>query len=247
MSKGNSRNFLKKRYSFSQDWNSFLNSGTVDLTTNLNELFNNSLSDKGIHGYAEIYSRILLARTFHTIIEYGIGATSPLNNSNSLRIWKKISPNSNIVGFDKDESKLFTDNGITTFQLDQTKLAEIHDVSFEIINKCRGKNLLIIDDGLHEPQAFFNVLRVFSEIEDTEALLIIEDLRITYVIMLHIWNYFFGPRSNGAIFTFNKRQKITRVNNLFSIIVNCRNWNNVYILSNFQIVRSEIQESDNLS
>jgi hypothetical protein len=227
--------FLKRKYNFIQNWDLFLIQGDQLTTVQLNNLFNESLSDKGLHGYARIYSNILKCCDFDGILEYGIGATSPVNNMNSLRIWKKISPKSEIVGFDKEPSKLFSDTGISTVKLDQTNLREIEDETLKCVDQFKDKSILIIDDGLHEPQSFFNVLRVFSKIDKSKTFLIIEDLRITYVFMLYFWNHFYGPRSNGLILTVNKENEIIRINNLFSIVKNCRNWNNVYITANFSI------------
>ena len=68
----------------------------------------------------------------------------------SLRSWKKYFPHANIVGCDIDSRILFTEERITTFQLDQTSKSSWDQLK----HKLAGRSFnLIIDDGLHAPYA----------------------------------------------------------------------------------------------
>ena len=75
----------------------------------------------------------------------------------SLRAWRDYFPNAKIVGLDIDEDVLFTDERITTYQVDQTDPASIRDFLAKLDESLFFD--IIIDDGLHE----FHAARTFFE------------------------------------------------------------------------------------
>lgn len=110
------------------------------------------------HNYADFYEMLFAhcRNTIGSILECGLGTNNPDVPSSmgingrpgaSLRVWRDYFPDANVVGIDIDPNILFSEERITTFQVDQTSkesitafLEKIGDRQFDII----------IDDGLHE-------------------------------------------------------------------------------------------------
>jgi hypothetical protein len=131
--------------------------------TTLCELMTRYGSDKGSswHNYTLLY-HFLFRHHRHrvrSVFELGIGTNFLDTPSNmgpngspgaSLRAWRDYFPNARIVGADIDRRVLFSEDRITTRQVDQRSKESIDglwrhfdDVSFDIM----------IDDGLHEVDA----------------------------------------------------------------------------------------------
>ena len=128
----------------------------------LRHILNENGSDKGhLHEYDLVYANLLGDRTVTDIdiLEIGLGTNNTDTPSHmgeggipgaSLRSWKKYFPHANIVGCDIDSRILFTEERITTFQLDQTSKSSWDQLK----HKLAGRSFnLIIDDGLHAPYA----------------------------------------------------------------------------------------------
>lgn len=109
--------------------------------------------------YHFIYGAILKhCNSITAVLEIGIGTNNPDVVSNmgrsgkpgaSLRAFRDFLPNAKIHGADIDRRILFSENGIATWYVDQTDLRSLEDLGRNI-----GSDLdLIIDDGLHAPNA----------------------------------------------------------------------------------------------
>ena len=122
-------------------------------------------SDKATcHDYHFIYGPILKNRSSVTaVLEIGLGTNNELVISNmgkvgkpgaSLRAFRDFLPKAKIYGADIDREILFSEDRIETFFADQTDFS-----SLEALGKNVGAGFdLIIDDGLHSPNANIAVL-----------------------------------------------------------------------------------------
>ena len=175
----------------------FKNTSYINTSNVLSVLCEKYGSDKGFintdvkkpyswtpHSYTSYYHSIfnLSRENIKFIFECGIGTNNPDIKSNmtknaipgaSLRVWRDYFVNANIYGGDIDKNILFEEDRIKTFFVDQLNTNSI---------KSMWKNInvenfdIIIDDGLHEPEAnlkfFFNS---FSKIKKN-GVYIIEDV-----------------------------------------------------------------------
>jgi SAM-dependent methyltransferase len=136
-----------------------------DSASRLQHLLDKHGSDKArIHDYHRIYGAILKdAPSVTTVLEIGIGSNNPgvvsrigrgCTPGASLRAFRDHLPNATIYGADIDREVLFEEERIRTFFVDQTDLDSL-DVLGENIGQAFD---LIIDDGLHCPNANIAVL-----------------------------------------------------------------------------------------
>jgi hypothetical protein len=124
----------------------------------LGELFDRHGSDKAIQDYHHLYGPILKDReAIKAVLEIGMGThqtdvVSHMMNGRpggSLRAFRDYLINAQVYGADIDASILFEECRIKTFFVDQTK-----PESFEGVKHAIPADLdLIIDDGLHSPDA----------------------------------------------------------------------------------------------
>jgi hypothetical protein len=148
-------------------------------------LFNENGSDKASnHGYEGIYFSILENLKFEVrdILEIGIGTNNQKLISNmgkkgipgaSLRAMRDYSENFHIVGVDIDKDILFSEERISTFELDQ--LSE--ESWLALIQSQNGRKFdLIIDDGLHSPTANLNTIVYGLELLKDDGIMLIEDI-----------------------------------------------------------------------
>jgi len=124
-------------------------------------LFDKFRSDKSTyHDYHLLYGSILSKPEAVTnVFEVGLGSNNRDVVSNmvergaqpgaSLRAFREFLPRAQIYGADIDRRILFQDERISTFFLDQTDPASFDVLSPAIPADCD----LIIDDGLHSPNA----------------------------------------------------------------------------------------------
>jgi SAM-dependent methyltransferase len=122
-------------------------------------------SDKAsVHNYHYLYSYILNdLQTTKTILEFGLGTNhkdivSHMGKTGkpgaSARAFRDCVSGAEIFGVDIDRRILFTENRIQTYWADQTSYT-----SLEALNTVIPDDLdLIIDDGLHCPNANVNVV-----------------------------------------------------------------------------------------
>jgi hypothetical protein len=126
----------------------------------LKELFDQHGSDKGdtYHRYHLLYGALLASTDASALLEIGLGTNNVNVVSNmtsygkpgaSLRAFRDYLPGAQIYGADVDRGILFSEERISTFFVDQTDLD-----SFSALGAAVPAEFdLIIDDGLHSPNA----------------------------------------------------------------------------------------------
>ena len=165
------------------------NINSIESSKTLENLFNKYGSDKSsVHNYHLLYASI-----FHylgecsSILEIGLGSNNSSIASNmgpngkpgaSLLAFKDFLPNAIINGADIDSD--IKVESCQIFYIDQTK----PDTFKEIEINCQGKYDLIIDDGLHSPDAnLFTLDFALRNISD-KGFIVIEDIQLR---SLSIW------------------------------------------------------------
>jgi hypothetical protein len=132
----------------------------------LKKLFDRYGSDKAtFHDYHLLYGSILVEReTVTTMLEIGIGTHypdvvstmgAPGKPGASLRAFRDFLPNATIYGADVDKRILFAEDRIRTFFVDQTDRCSFEQLT---ANFDGAEFDLIIDDGLHSPDANIETL-----------------------------------------------------------------------------------------
>lgn len=134
------------------------------------------------HDYHLVYGAVLKRLgTLHQMLEIGLGTTNTdvVSNmgavwtpGNSLRAFRQYLPGVMIYGADIDRRILFQEEGIMTFHVDQTREATLG----ELADRIPGSLDLIIDDGLHAPNANLAVLKFALEKLRPGGWVVIEDI-----------------------------------------------------------------------
>jgi hypothetical protein len=155
----------------------------ISAATTLKELLDKYGSDKGIHEYHYLYGSILQNPDAITdILEIGLGTNnldvvSNMGNAGkpgaSLRAFRDFLPNATVLGADIDKRVLFQEGNIKTFFVDQTD-PESLDLLFS--NTHRQFDL-IIDDGLHAPNANIASLVVSLKFLKKDGWFVAEDIQ----------------------------------------------------------------------
>ena len=154
-------------------------------------LFNQYGSDKAsIHNYHLLYGAILnTPNNIRAVLEIGMGTNnedvvSTMGREGhpgaSLRAFREFLPNAHIYGADIDERILFNETRIETFFVDQTDLA----ITKQLFENLHQKFDLIIDDGLHAPNANISVLLAGLDYLNTGGCLVVEDIASSH---LPVW------------------------------------------------------------
>lgn len=137
-------------------------------------------SDKVSHGYHQVYARILADREAKQVIEVGLGTNNEGVVSNmgregrpgaSLRAFRDYLPSARILGADIDRGILFTEDRIDTVWVDQTDVASFDELATKVDDFH-----LLIDDGLHSPDANLAVLLFGLSHMKVGAWTVIEDI-----------------------------------------------------------------------
>lgn len=168
----------------------------------LSELFEKYGSDKGCvnfnnrtlwgwsaHTYSNFYYSLFnhCKENVKLVLECGIGTNNKNLLSNmtsngkpgaSLRAWRDYFSNAQIYGADIDTDILFKENRISTYFVDQLKKETIDKMWQDI----KVENFdIIIDDGLHTPNANINLfLNSFHKLKQN-GIYIIEDVLDKYI------------------------------------------------------------------
>ena len=172
----------------------------------LENLFNHYGSDKSlIHKYHEIYGPCLgaLKTSKGLCIEIGLGTNDPKIPSNmcgtgnpggSLRSLKNFFPFINVVGCDIDKNILFAEERITTFFLNQL-MTETFSELLTFVEEKRGFDFAIID-GLHQPLADLNTVRLLLPYILVNGMIFVEDIQPNWYSRLS-WQFFkvIAPKS----------------------------------------------------
>lgn len=131
----------------------------------LSDLFDRHGSDKGTElGYSSLYGPLLLrAKVVRSILEIGMGTThtdtvshmsTDKKTGGSLRAFRDFCPQAQIYGADIDRRILFQEARIQTFFVDQTSSEAFGQLAGQIPSSMN----LILDDGLHSPEANLQTL-----------------------------------------------------------------------------------------
>lgn len=157
----------------------------------LKRLFDKYGSDKAtIHNYHLIYGTVLSDNlAIKNVLEVGMGTNNLDIASNmgvygkpgaSLRAFRDFCLNAEIYGADIDRRILFSDDRIKTFYVDQTDAKTFK----QLLQALPESFDLVIDDGLHSPNANIATLDFGLQIVKKKGWVIIEDIRIE---SLSIW------------------------------------------------------------
>jgi hypothetical protein len=174
---------------------------SADNITTLKALLDQHGSDKAsVHNYHEMYGSILSDRSSIS----AIGTNNPDVPSNmghggkpgaSLRAFKAFLPNADIFGADIDTRILFEEERIRTFYVDQTKPDTLISLSKEL-PECLD---LVIDDGLHSPNANVETLRFALGKIKVGGWVVIEDIPRCALPIWKVVESVIGERFRGAI------------------------------------------------
>jgi len=148
-----------KIFTVNEFWSS-IGTRDIEFTEKLKQRFEFHRSDKAtMHDYYLVYAAILSAKKeINGILEIGMGTNNENIASNmskfgnpgaSLRAFRDLLPNAMIYGADIDREILFEEERIKSYFVDQTD-----PDSFTLLIEAIPNSLdLIIDDGLHAPNA----------------------------------------------------------------------------------------------
>lgn len=154
----------------------------------LGGMFNHYRSDKAkVHNYHMIYGPMLgNPDNINRILEIGLGTNNEDIVSTmgtlgapgaSLRAFRDYCPNAMIFGADVDARILFQEDRIATYQVDQLSLESLSNLA----KKLPQDFDLIIDDGLHSPDANINTLAFASQLIRKGGWIVIEDISLEAV------------------------------------------------------------------
>jgi hypothetical protein len=151
----------------------------------LKELFLKFGSDKSdVHNYHLLYAGLLnLYPADLAIFEMGLGTNHLEMKSNmgpegnpgaSLRAFREMYPHAFIYGADIDKRILFNEDRIKTFYANQLEMDSLTDLQRRLFPL---KFQLIIDDGLHTPEANINMFRFAIDMLTPDGVFVIEDIK----------------------------------------------------------------------
>lgn len=154
-----------------------------DAALQLKTLFDKYGSDKGSaeHNYHWLYGAILASREASALLEIGLGTNNENVVSNmsshgkpgaSLRAFRDFLPDAQIYGADVDRDILFSEERISTFFVDQTDIDSFTEVGAAVPAELD----LIIDDGLHSPNANLATLVFGINRLKVNGYLLVEDI-----------------------------------------------------------------------
>lgn len=162
----------------------------------LKNLFDSYSSDKAnVHNYHYVYGKILADNNkIEKVFEIGLGTNNVDVVSNmgshgkpgaSLRAFRDFLPHAKIYGADVDSRILFSEDRIETFYVDQVNLK-----TFETLSGVLPSDFdLIIDDGLHSPNANLHSLSFALKHVKQNGYVVIEDIHKN---SLDIWKIVVG-------------------------------------------------------
>jgi len=168
-------------------------------------------SDKAnCNNYHHLYGAILRDKLkVRNIFEIGLGSNNPdivshmgVNNKPgaSLRAFRDYCPNAFVYGADIDKQILFKEERIKTFFVDQTK-----PVTFDfLLKKIPKKFDLVIDDGLHQPNANIASFCFGLKIIKTGGWIVIEDISIEAICVWQIISALLPNSYEPHIFSTDK-------------------------------------------
>lgn len=163
----------------------FPETDSLEVTRDLGVLFNKYGSDKAsVHDYHRVYGPLIAANRNKAlrILEIGLGTNDPDLVSNmgltgrpgaSLRAFRDFLPNAILFGADIDRKILFREERIETVFVDQTK-----PEAFSELLRLGNDFDIIIDDGLHAPDANLATMSFALRTLKPGGIFIIEDISV---------------------------------------------------------------------
>lgn len=179
-------NFLIKETQIEDLEKKYLNDKNCE---KLKNLFNQYGSDKTKSLLVYIYFEIFNNFNINSLFEIGLGTNNINIRSNmgldgkpgaSLRAFRDYL-GTKIYGADVDKSILFEEKNIQTFFIDQLNIETIKNIK-SLIPRVD----LIIDDGLHQPDANLNVILNLLDHLNPNGILVIEDIVPPFVNIFQI-------------------------------------------------------------
>ena len=157
--------------------------GAEEEAAALKKLFDSYGCDKSRnHDYHFVYGAVLKnLGKIDSMLEIGLGTTNTdvVSNmgkiwvpGNSLRAFREYLPETTIYGADVDNRILFEEERIKTYFVDQTDMSTIKALGVKISDQLD----LIIDDGLHAPNANLAILIFALDKLKPGGWLVIEDI-----------------------------------------------------------------------
>jgi hypothetical protein len=153
-------------------------------------LFTKHGSDKSTrHDYHFLYEYFLRGRRQEPlkILEIGIGTNDEEIGAHmgpegkpgaSLRAFSEWAPRAELIGADIDTRILFNEGRIRTFFIDQLKPATIRELCGRFAPRSFD---LIVDDGLHSPEAQLNFLAGAIDLLKDNGAFVVEDVSPQYL------------------------------------------------------------------
>ena len=160
-----------------------VNQDCVEPSLKLAGMFNHYSSDKAkVHDYHFIYASLLGSPDqIKRILEIGLGTNNDDVVSTmgtlgkpgaSLRAFRDYCPNAMIYGADIDSRILFQDDRIATHYVDQLSSQSLENLRSQLPSEFD----LVIDDGLHSPDANINSLAMATGIVRKGGWIVVEDI-----------------------------------------------------------------------
>ena len=180
-----------------------------DKCEKLKNLFNKYGSDKTRLSLVYIYFEIFSNFKINSLFEIGLGTNNIKVRSNmgldgkpgaSLRAFRDYL-GIKIYGADVDKKILFEEKNIETYFIDQLETKTIKN-----IKKSIPKLDLIIDDGLHQPDANLNVILNLLDHLNPNGILLIEDIEPNFVHIFKIIEKIYNISDNYKSSLINIRK-----------------------------------------
>lgn len=125
-------------------------------------------TDKGTtHSYIDLYESLFsnVRNTTKNVLEIGI------LTGGSLLMWRDYFHNAQIYGVDNTKVNVADKHRIITI------CSDAYDISFYLLQKCRGYFDVIIDDGDHDPIHQQFVAEHYVKLLSNNGILVIEDVQ----------------------------------------------------------------------
>lgn len=185
----------------------------------LSNLFKKNGTDKSNHEYDLIYAFIFkkFGYNFKKILEIGIGSNNVKIPGNmgynaipgaSLLAFKQFFKKANVYGADIDSTIKVNYKGIKTFVVDQNSSKSLLSFSKKV------KDLdLIIDDGLHLPNANLLTFSILSKKLSKNGIYVIEDIDSDFLNIYFTFTKLLETKYKFLIFKTKKRYLLIAISN----------------------------------
>jgi len=213
-------------FSMRNNSNSLFNLSKSDLSDSFRDLaIRLNAGKQNRHG--EIYAKIIPhLHDGENILEVGIGSTSSSlpstmgprgSNGASLHLWSSLFPLSKIIGGDIDKSSFVSSNNIECYEVDQRSNSSLENLCNNLSKL--GTFQLIVDDGLHSPEANLRTFNYLSNLIRPGGFWVTEDIDHVYSGLFRVFamaqtdfdgNYFEIPipgQTDAGFLVLQKKQE----------------------------------------